>query len=284
MCNPTSKNGFIPRTGLAWAVAAAAATGLAACGELAAPPRPKDPLSNQLIVYALLLPDTSRHHVLIAAADGIARPELSGVKLTIYRRAQGVGGAEWALVGQWQDPYQRDCGLVDAVPLRNNLADRGRYCFNPELRVEAGVSYRVEVTAAGRSPAWGETQAVGDFEITEAALASGSLSAEWTSSSAAHRYFVGLRRVWDPTCGTCERAWYADVDGTRFDGAVPPYSVEAAGQNPILEVVAVDRRLHAFLTTGHEGSLHDIHPVQNVTGGFGVVGSMLSRGRLVERR
>lgn len=277
-----SQNNAVP--GNRFVRAAVVAIGLGACGELAAPPRPKDPLSDQLIVYALLLPDTPTHHVLVAAADGIARPDLSGVKLTIRQRVEGGAGGEWALVGQWQDPYQQDCELMAVVPLFVNLDNRGAYCFKPEARLQAGALYRAEVTADGRAPARGETRIVGDFGVTGAALASRSLSAQWTSSAAAHRYFMGIRRVGDPRCTTCARSWYADVDGTKFDGSVPQHAVEAAGSNPTLEVVAVDRHLHGFLTTGHEGALHDVHPVQNVTGGFGVVGSMLSRSRAVERR
>ncbi len=277
-----SQNSVVPRPRFAWAAVVAVCLG--ACGELAAPRRPTDPLSDQLIVYALLLPDTSRHHVLVAAADGVARPDLSGVELTIHQRVEGASAPEWASVGHWQDPYQEDCELMTVVPLFVNLSDRGAYCFKPEARLQAGASYRVEVTADGRSPARGETQVVGDFEVVRAALASRSLSAEWTASAAAHRYFMGIRRLFDPTCLTCERAWYADIDGTQYDGSVPRSSVDAAGPNAVLEVVAVERHLHAFLTTGHEGALHDVHPVQNVTGGFGVVGSLLSRGRAVQRR
>ena len=277
-----SQNNAVPR--MRFARTAVIAIGLGACGELAAPLRPKDPLSDQLILYALLLPDTARHHVLVAAADGIARPDLSGVELTIRQRVEGGGGGEWALVGQWQDPYQKDCELMGVVPLFVSLYNRGVYCFRPEARLQAGALYRVEVTADDRATARGETRILGDFNVTGAALSSRSLSAQWTSSVAAHRYFMGLRRIADPICFTCDRSWYSDVDGTKFDGSVPQHAVEAAGSNPVLDVVAVERHLHGFLTTGHEGALHDVHPVQNVTGGFGVVGSMLSRSRAVERR
>lgn len=277
-----SQDNAVPRMRFARTVVIAICLG--ACGELAAPPRPKDPLSDQLILYALLLPDTPRHHVLVAPADGIARPDLSGVELTIRKRVEGGAGGEWALVGQWQDPYEKDCELMGVVPLFVNLLNRGAYCFKPEARLRTGALYRVEARADERATARGETRIVGDFEVTGAALSSRALSAQWTSSVVAHRYFMGLRRIADPTCFTCARSWYSDVDGTKFDGSVPQHAVEAAGSHPILEVVAVERSLHGFLTTGHEGALHDVHPVQNVTGGFGVVGSMLSRGRAVERR
>lgn len=50
----------------------------------------------------------------------------------------------------------------------------------------------------------------------------------------------------------------------------------------MLDVLAVDRHFHAFLTTGDQGNLHDVHPVQNVNGGYGVVGSYLHRSREIE--
>ena len=50
-----------------------------------------------------------------------------------------------------------------------------------------------------------------------------------------------------------------------------------------LDVVAFDEHLHAFLTTGHSGIAFDVPPVQNVEGGFGVVGSLRFRERSVTR-
>ena len=167
-------------------------------------------------------------------------------------------------------------GIV-AAPRHN-----GRYCMTPEVQLEVGATYRVEATADGRIPAWGETTVVGNFAVEVAALSgdrgSYALSAGWTPSPGAHRYFVAVRRR-RRSCGNCVETWYADVAKPTFAGNVPDLAVDSAGPDPMLDVAAMDQHLYAYLTTGHEGNLHEVHPVQNVRNGYGFVGSATYRSR-----
>lgn len=266
------------------------------CGEL--PSQPTE-LSDQLTLYALLNPDSTRHFVDVAPVDASTTLRLAEVKAIIHKRDPATGG--WTLVAEWDSAraaaaggpfYGEECNYwVPEWPsslgpwVVGSYHEVGRYCLRPEVVLEPGATYRVEVKAAGRTPAVGETRVVGGFEIERATLSgtagSHSLDATWSESKAAHLYFVGMRRLFDE-CMNCDQAWYAEVEDTSFQGHVPQKAVDIAGAVPMLEMLAVDRHFHAFLTTGDGGNLHEVHPVQNVVGGYGVVGSYVHRSRKIE--
>lgn len=268
-----------------------------ACDEL---PLQPTRLSNQLMLYALLNPDSMRHVVDVAPVDVDTALRLTDVKATIHKRDPAATGG-WTLVAEWDSAraaaagglfFGEECAsFVPEWPTRlgpsvpGSYHQVGTYCMRPEAVLEPGATYRVEVTAAGRTPAVGETRVVGGFEIERAILSSNAgshaLDATWSESKAAHLYFVGLRRRFG-SCYNCDRAWYAEVDGTSFQGTVPSRAVEIAGAVPMLDMLALDRHFHAFLTTGDGGNLHEVHPVQNVVGGYGVVGSYLHRSRRIK--
>lgn len=272
---------------------------LGSCEEL---PLQPTGLSDQLVLYAVLNADSIGHVVDVAPVDGFTTHALANVSVRIHRRDPGSGG--WTLVVEWDSARAAAAGtrfagdscirrdrdyewpgslgprIVYATGVR-----RAWYCLRPEAVLEPGATYRVEAAAGGRVRAFGETRVVGDFEIERAAISSSdgshSLAATWSESAAAHRYLMGVRRRFDD-CPNCGRAWYAEVQGTRFNGQVPQVAVDSAAPVPMLDVLAVDRHFHAFLTTGDQGNLHDVHPVQNVNGGYGVVGSYLHRSREIE--
>lgn len=127
---------------------------------------------------------------------------------------------------------------------------------------------------------------MGGFNVQEAVLSgtddAAVLKASWTVSRAAHRYIASLRQ---PCRGSCFDAWYADVDTAGINTDVPEDAIRAAFKSPLmLDVAALDEHLHAFITTGHVGNTFSVPPVQNVEGGFGVVGSLRFRERTVTRR
>ena len=168
------------------------------------------------------------------------------------------------------------------------IGGRDQVCMTPEADLEPGGVYRVEARAGDRETASGVTRVVGSFEIDNAVLRgaddSAELSAAWTPSLAAHRYIVSLRKETSGGCGTCADGWHADVDTTTITIAVPEDAIDNAFQDPMmLDVMALDVHLHAFLTTGHSGLAFSVPPVQNVVGGFGVVGSLRFRERRLER-
>ena len=279
---------------------AGAATLLGSCGSPAAPSDVPDTLNDRLMVFAVLDADSARQVIEVAAADHYTRPHLSGVRVTIHRQNTASGGPEWALVAEWDSARAAAAGVAMneyAQCRRDNdgwavksfgivtVPDRaGRYCMTPDAQLEAGATYRVEATADGRTPAWGETTVVGDFAVEVAALSgdrgSYALSAAWTPSAGTYRYFVAVRRRYE-FCINCVETWYADVAEPIFAGNVPNLAVDSAGPNPMLDVAAVDPHLYAYLTTGHEGNLHEVHPVQNVRNGYGFVGSATYRSRRI---
>lgn len=242
---------------------------LAACSDAQDPLRPP-PLSDQLFLYAVLNADSARQRVEVSAVDHFLRPDLADVKVAIRKRTQGPGGTQWALVAEWDSARAAALGVsltdhdrcvaagsewphrIGPSPGRTTLYGRGLYCMTPELILEPGATYRVEATAEGRVRAWGETTVVGDFAIERAVLSSRSgthsLEAQWTSSASAHRYFAAMRRRWG-FCHNCFNGWTADMDSTRWAGPVPQIAVDSAGAVPMLDIAAVDRHFHAFLTS-----------------------------------
>ena len=271
---------------------------LGSCGDPAAPSDFPEALNDRLMVFAVLDADSARQVIEVAAADYYTRPHLSGVRVTIHRRNAAPGGPEWTLVAEWDSARAATAGVAMnewaqcrrynegwawksyAIVSRRNAGSR--YCMTPEARLEPGATYRVEATADGRTPAWGETTLVGDFAVEVAALSgdrgSYALSAGWTPSAGAYRYFVAVRRRYR-TCMNCVETWYADVTEPTFAGNVPDLAVDSAGRDPMLDVAAMDRHLYTYLTTGHRGNLHAVHPVQNVRNGYGFVGSATYRSR-----
>ena len=265
---------------------------LAGCGEVVHP-TPPEKLDDRMVVFAVLNTDSTRHFVEVGPADGMSRWELTGVSVAIYRGTPEATGLEWTLVASGKakanetgdrrdDPCYHKSGIVS---LFRDRIDEGRRCVTPEAALEPGAVYKVEATADGRHAASGTTQAIGAFDI-ESAVLDGSkgkhtISASWTESAASHRYLMGMRRR-DSACANCRRAWQQDLSVTRYQGPVPQAAVDSAGRSPVLDVAAVDRHLHAFVTTGHHGNHGTVQPVQNVRGGFGVVGSAVYRSRKID--
>lgn len=260
------------------AFAFALTSALSGCGEIVHPVPPEE-LDNRLVMFAALNPDSVRHPVEVMPADGMTGRALLGLHLALFRGAPGPNGMEWTVAATWREASGERCGSA--------FHRQNAYCLMPAARLEAGAVYKVEASAEGRTVARGTTTLVGDFRV-EAAEMSGehgsrSIQASWTESAAAHRYLMGLRRQ-DTFCSNCIRAWYQDLDGTSYDGPVPQSAVDSAGREPMLDVMAVDKHLHAYLHSGHEGNFSTVLPVQNVEGGFGVVGSARYRSRKIKAK
>ena len=241
-----------------------------ACGEIV-DPRPRPGLTDELVLYARLMSDSARQAVAVGSADD-ADPTLSNVTVRLLRQAPGQKTARWNLVASART------STVDSLP--GSPCSYGLdYCLTLPVTVEPGATYKVEAFADGRPTATGTTRVVGRFDIERAALSENNvLAATWTDSQAAHRYMMGVMR-YETTCTGCSRAWHTEINGTSFEGTIPQEAVDSAGPVPTLVVSAVDRHFHAFLTTGHGGQLFKVPPVQNVEGGFGVVGSIQHASR-----
>lgn len=260
---------------VAVASGAAFAATLGACGDIVHPDPPAD-LDDRLILFAFLNPDSTHHRVEVRPADNMSRKKLRKFAVAIHRGAAGEG--EWMPVAAWEGDLATN--LCEADTLFPYLG-----CVRLEATLEPGVVYKVEARADGRATASGTTTVVGGFQVEEAEMTGGpgarAIRASWTESTATHRYLMALRRQ-EEYCGNCTQAWYQDLRGTSYDGPVPQSAVDSAGVEPVLDVMAVDEHFHAYLHSGHEGNFSSVQPVQNVVGGFGVVGSATYRSRKID--
>lgn len=252
------------------ALVAGAAASLLAC-DLYYP----EVADDRLIVMSVLNVDRTEHRVLTWPVYTAAEPPPAVARL--YRGTPRAGGFSWAVVAM-DDVHGQRC-FSQYLGVSRPLNYRS-LCLVPEAPLDAGAAYRVEVSAEGFRTARGHTLAVGDFEVKSAVLTrtggSARLEASWTGSVAAHRYFVALRRL-HPPYGEDPKGWYTEVDGTSATVAVPDYAIDEAVDPLIVDVTALSRELHAFVTSGTGGSRFSVPPVQNIENGFGFVGAMRVR-------
>lgn len=255
------------------ALLAGAALG-AACGEVTHPERPED-IDDRLIVFAALHPDSTEHPVLVWPVED---DSLTGTLVRVYR-GDGTNGSDWTLVGETGE-VSASCGgrygsSVSGAP----------QCLVPTATLDDGARYRVEVSAEDRATAWGVTVAVGGFQVDTAVLARGGeeteLSASWTTSLAAHRYIVSLRQHRRGHSAHVPLGWYIAVDDTSVATTVPDDAIRNAVEPLTLDVAAFDEHLYSFITSGNGDTSFFVPPIQNVVGGFGVVGSVRYRSLAV---
>lgn len=67
------------------------------------------------------------------------------------------------------------------------------------------------------------------------------------------------------------------MDGTSATVSVPDHAIGEAVDPLILDVAALSKEFHVFLTSGTGGSRFSVPPVQNIENGFGFVGAMRVR-------
>ena len=250
------------------------AASLAAC-DLVFP----DAWDDRLIFLAALNTDSAEHLVLAApVADAAETPSIT---VELYRGTPNGGSLSWTLVASAKEDKEPCAGQ----PYYTSLGVAR--CLSPGAMLDPGAAYMVEVSAEGYRTARGRTLAVGDFEINSAVLTrsgtSATLDASWTGSVAAHRYFVALRRL-HPPYGENPKGWYAEVDGTSATVSLPGSAIDEAVEPVTLDVTALSKEVHDYLTSGTEGEFFSVPPIQNVENGFGFVGSMRVRSLVVEFR
>ena len=257
------------------ALVAAVAVGIGACREAIRIADPPEVLDDRLIVLAALDPDSALHPLLVEAAD--PRTQLTGTVARLYRADDGSRGVAWALVDTTAQLLDRET----CAPRYSTLGGSPE-CFVLEAILEPGTTYRVEVSSHDRATARGEARVVGPFTVDSAALADGGespmLTASWTPSQVAETYLVSVRRYNKRLLGG-ERGWFTDVAATSISIRVPEGVLDNALRPLTLDVVALDPHLWAYMTSGSGGEGLTIPPLQNVDGGFGVVGSYTFRSR-----
>lgn len=162
-------------------------------------------------------------------------------------------------------------------------------CVELPFRPVPMQTYTVTVRAEGRPTARGTATIPGDFDIVSVD-ASGSppgterLEAHWTASARAHRYFVALRpQVWDCSGGLPDcSSWGAEVTDTVLDTEVPPAAVEAGTGPWHLDIIALEQQTYEYLASGTGNWTFGVPPVQNVSGGHGLVGAWNRRSVPIE--
>ena len=235
---------------------------------------------DRLVLLAALNTDSAEH--LVRAGHAAAAVEGPSITVELYRGAPNGGSLSWTLVASANE----DKGPCAGQPYYAASLGVAR-CLAPGTMLDPGAAYMVEASAEGYRTAWGHTRAVGDFEISSAVLtrsgASATLDASWTGSVAAHRYFVSLRRL-HPPYGEIPKGWYAEVDGTSATLSLPSKAIDEAVEPVTLDVTALSKEVHDYLTSGTEGEFFSVPPIQNVENGFGFVGSMRVRSLVVEFR
>ncbi len=161
-------------------------------------------------------------------------------------------------------------------------------CYIIDFRPEHGARYRIRVTAEGFPAAEAETHVPGEFDLLEVET-SGSppgtkgLYVRWSRSEGAYRYIVAMRSQ-HVTCYStrgCLKGWYHVTDATEMRAEVPASDLEPGSGPWYVDVYALDRALYEYLTTGSGGDLFAVPPLENVDGGYGVVGSWLRRSMKV---
>ena len=234
---------------------------------------------DRLILMVPLNADRVEHRVQLWPVSAAAEPPLAAARM--YRRDLRAGEVSLTLVATASS--QGVCPGYQWGGFENRVS----FCLDPGAPLDPGASYMIEASAEGYRTARGHTLAVGDFEVETAVLTrtggSARLDASWTGSVAAHRYFVSLRRK-RPAIGQNPKGWYADVDGTSVTTMVPDSAIDDAVVPVVLDVAALSKELHAYLTSGTEGSFFSVPPVQNIENGFGFVGSMRVRSLLVSSK
>lgn len=165
-------------------------------------------------------------------------------------------------------------------------------CLTLSARPDFGSVYHFRVNARGRREARATTTVPGDFRVVSAE-ASGDppgtegFVATWTRSPGSYRYMVSIRGENHPRCviigcedgigGGYNYGWFLVTRDTTASGTVPQ-GVLYDGQPPWrVEVYAVDRALYEILVSGTDSDLFPVPPLQNVEGGYGVVGSGVRR-------
>ena len=252
---------------------------LAATCEITEPEVPLG-LDDRLVLVAALNPDSTRHPVMVWPAQTL--DTVKGTVVRVYRAKAGSSGSEWTLIGETDHIEEK---WTPCARRYGNIINNSQ-CLVPTATLEDGLTYKVEVFAEEKDTAWGTTVAVGDFEINSAELfgdEADTLEAEWTKSVTAHRYMVSLRElrsgnVFSPYVD----GWYVAVDGTSVTTPVPEETIEKAITPLTLDVAAMEVHLYSFITSGNGGSVFSVPPVQNVVGGFGVVGSVRYRSLAVK--
>jgi hypothetical protein len=246
----------------------------AACDDPTLTRRPPELASMTL--FLVLDPDAEVQPLLAKPAS--AERELAGLHGEVRRDGASVATAAG---GSPQENAHLPCvGRYGPVTI-------AAHCLAFAFRPAFGGTYSVAASADGYPSAAATTRVPGDFTITAVEAegdppGTGALRVAWTRSEGAYRYVVALRPSTLPPCvemRSCEQGWSVATRDTTIHTAVPAAALAGAGGPWQVDVYAMDEAVYQYLTTGSTGNLFPVGAVQNVSGGYGAVGSWVRRSR-----
>lgn len=256
--------------------------GLLGCDDPTRPLEAPSHLDQSLMLFGILDPDSASQPIMVGTSANA-----------------GTGGASRTdpLEGVFAEVFAGDTRLLRVEPDTTFPPDPldpcfDRYgrriwqlCLHLDFRPVAGRTYTIRVSAKDRATVTATVHVPGGFDIVDVSAAghppgTERLSARWTRSEAVHRYFVALRAS-DNDCELngygCPGGWYAVTTDTMIETVVPRRELRHGSGTWFVDIYALDRALHEYLTTGTGGEFFSVPPTSNVEGGYGVVGSWLRR-------
>jgi hypothetical protein len=252
--------------------------GLLACGDPLAFLEPP-PVDRSIRLFMVLDPDSSRQALLLESLDP------GGV----YDDLRAELYADGTLVSEGEIQKEPGAPHLDSTEpcgqRYGTLGTDGAFaCIVFEVFAEPGRTYDLVVSARDRPTARARTTVPGAFAITSIELdgeppGSDRFDVRWNPSPHAYGYFVFLRSatVDCPDARGCPDGWLETTRDTTVSGAIPASLLD--GGAGTLVVLALDRSLYQYLTTGTGGHFFSVPPVQNVEGGYGALGSWMRGSR-----
>lgn len=228
-------------------------------------------VDRSIRVFMVLDADSTRQALLLESLDP------GGTFEDLRAELHTAGGA--TVVGQNNPPgvdYHLPCSQRYGV-IGTNAASA---CVVFETAVEPGRLYELVVSARQRPPARAQTTVPDAFAIVALSLAgqppgTDGVDAHWNTSPHAHGYFAFLRAQ-STDCEDvrgCPGGWSVSTTDTVVSGSIPEKALEDGSGPWTFEVIALDRGLYQYLTSGTGNDLFSVPPIENVDGGHGVLGS-----------
>lgn len=236
------------------------------------------PRVEEMVVILALDPDASVQPLVVTTAEVGGR--LEGLGVDVYRGDVVVASVQPARPAS-------DDELDPCVDHYGVLMYSGEIrCVALDFTPDFGATYRLVVSADGRPTASAVATVPGDFDLLEVEAdgqppGTEGLLAAWTGSDGRYRYVVGLRseEICDQIDCKSRPAWYAVTEATEISTTVPRDEIEGGFGPWHLDVYAVEEALYQYLTTGTGGDLFSVPVVQNIEGGYGVLGAWVRRSR-----
>lgn len=236
--------------------------------------REAPPADRSIRLFMVLDPDSAWHALFLESLDPGG----------IYRDLRAELYTDGALIGVGEAPNGSTPSPAPSDPCAERYGTLGYdgafACLVFETTVERGRSYELVVSARDRPTARARTVVPDSFAITAVNLdgrppGTDGFEVHWHASPGAYGYFVFLRAesTHCPDVHGCSSGWLVTTRDTTVAGTIPAELLEGGSGPWSLGVLALDRGLYEYFTTGTGNDLFSVPPVEYVEGGHGVLGS-----------